>query len=240
MQQTQKPPVALITLTNSTTTQISEYDCEVHHVEEFARCFLGVWSRIPALPKFILDRHWTSEGRTLSVFLTEREPRRAERGLGYASSSVDGTELFCWSEVLPRIGSDVLTTTIAHELGHMAFIAIREPAHIQGKNRQAEWLIAELLAPSVWGFDQAAADEWFVRHMNHYEVPAAWRKHALTDEEYARAALELRKRLQDDAEKRRAYREERRLYFDVVAGTCSQEIEQIVRTSAKNLGEIVR
>jgi hypothetical protein len=240
MKSREEMPAQLIELPNGTSIPIANYDCRPEQAKYFANCFQGTWQRIPELVRFILNRHWTTGGKALSILLTTKSPPWAERRIGYASSSFDGDGLFCWSEVLPRIDDGPLTTTIAHELGHMAFIAIREPAHKARKNRQTEWLIAELLAQPSWGFDQALADEWLIRHMNTSATPAELNDCPLTDEQYAPEGMRHREMMQNQAEHRRKYREEVRVYFDIVAGICSQKTTATVREDPSSLDELLR
>jgi hypothetical protein len=231
------PPVPLMELTNGTKVNISGYDCDDKQARRFASSFTAVWNRLPEVVRVVLDRHWTTECRTLSVLLTEADPAWAKRTMGYASSSYEGTGIFCWAEVLPRVPDRPLATTIAHELGHMAFIALGEPAH-KAKGGEAEGLIAELLP--VWGWNQEEADEWLIRHMNTYESPVEWRDRPLTNSQYAPKQKDYREKKQNGAAKRQEYKEKQQLYFKIVAGTCSPELAEIVRTDPKRLDKILR
>jgi hypothetical protein len=234
------PPVRLMELTNGAKIDIASYDCDYVQARRFVTSFRAVWDRLPEVAQVILQRHWMAGNRSLSVLLTEKDPPWGGRGRGYASSSPDGTGLFCWSEVLPRIDDDTLATTIAHELGHMAFIAIGEPAHQARKNRDAEWLIAELLRTPRWNFNQKAADEWMFRNLDTDERPAPLRDQPLGGTELARKQQDYDQEMQRDAPAREKYRDEQIRYFQVVVGTCSPEVAEIVRTDPDRLGRILR
>lgn len=128
MENAETPPIRLIDLAEGVSVTITGYDCAQAQAERFALGFRAVWDGLPDIVRAVLRRHWTTGGRALSVVLTEAPPPWG-RHLGFASSSPDGAGLYCWSGVLARIPEAHLRTDVAHELGHMTFIALGEPGH---------------------------------------------------------------------------------------------------------------
>ncbi len=231
------PPIQLIELAKSAAVTITRYDCAQTQAERFAGSFRAVWDGLPAIVRFVLHRHWTTGSRRLSVVLTEVPPPWG-RYQGFASSSRDGADIYCWSGVLARIPEAHLRTEIAHELGHMTFIALGEPGHARVGYKKAEWLIIELLA--AWGYDQAASDEWKARHLDLGESGPRLRDCPTPEEEYAPQRESDREMLARMAPAIRAYREEQRRYFAVAARMCSPAIDRIARTDSEVFGRILR
>jgi hypothetical protein len=126
--------------------------------------------------------------------------------------------------VLKDIPSSVLVTTIVHEMGHMAFIAIGEPAHAAQKNKEAEYLIAELL--KEWGLDQEEADLWLSENYYEYESPISRREEPLHKELIERRRIEREAKMQKDAKARKEYRASVQESFDQVAGSPPAKLKQ--------------
>jgi hypothetical protein len=237
----EKPPIEVMKLANGAPIVLAAYDCSQEHAEMFADCFRTAWGRIPPLAKVILERHWAAGGRTLAIELPRDDGPSPKRGRGYASSSPDGMTFFCWSEVMPRIDAKTLTTTIIHELGHMTFIAIGEPSHLDGAMQyHREGLIAYLLRTDQWKADQEAADEWFYRNLNTYEMPYELRDKPLTDEKYARWLRSAPNQNPATVGLQRRHVEKVRAYVDVVMGVCPPEVAEAVRNDPKRLAIILQ
>lgn len=235
MQPADEPPMELITLADGTKIEITRFDCAPAQVQRFVRCFQLVWGRLCDIVQVMLDRHWRKSG--LSVVLTNADPAWGKRKKGFASAKPDGTGLFFWAEALNRIPDEVLLVDIAHELGHITFIVIGEPAHKTGDMR-SEWLIAELLPE--WTFNQDLADDWKLRHIDFDEDEPRWRAMALTEEEFEPQRLKNLETKQSKVRDRIEYREQVPLYYRVATGTCSPELTAIARTDPDRLGRILR
>ena len=130
--------IVLMTLPNGVTITITEYDGERTVAEQFATTFQTVWMRLPEIPRLILAQHWCKTG--LTVLLTDGPPPW-RRQKGFASVKPGGGGLCVWSGVLGRIPEPHLQTDLAHELGHMTFMAIDQPGH-RRSNAFPEWLVA--------------------------------------------------------------------------------------------------
>ena len=211
-----KEPILLTTLRTGKEVRCMEYDCdEAVVLGTFKPGFVAAWDAISDPARGILEEYWDDGA---AVILKQGSPDWAERKLGFALSSYDGKSMYCWSEVLKDIPLRVLLTTIVHELGHMAFIATKEPAHV-AKKGEAEYLIAELLR--AWGMskDQEVADLWLSENFWEHEVGIPRRAEPLHKELIERRRKEREAKMQKDAKAREDYRASVQEYFDRVAGS---------------------
>ena len=227
----------LVNLAHSVKALITGYDSKPAGADRFVNNLQAVWGSLPDLPKIVLQRHWSTCVGHLSVILTEAAPPW-ERQKGFASASPCGVGLYFWSPVLERIPEEHLRTDIAHELGHMVFIALGEPGHKRPGYSKAEWLITDLLPH--WKFDQVAADEWKERNLDLNDGGPRWKDCPLTEEEYKQQRKDNQDALMKRSKDRSDYREQQRNYFAVATRTCGPELNQIARSDPERLGKILR
>ena len=148
----EKHPAQFVNLADGVKVFVAGYADDPVWAERFVINLLAAWERLPELPKIVLQRFWSTYAGHLSVMLTKSPPPWGRQG-GFASVCPCGIRLYCWSPVLERIPEEHLKTDIAHELGHMVFIALGEPGHKRPGYPKAEWLISDLL--DSWRFNVA-------------------------------------------------------------------------------------
>jgi hypothetical protein len=207
-------PILLMTLNSGKEVRSTEYDCAPSLVlNKVQSAFVAAWAAISDSARGILEEHW-DDGMPVTLVWESRD--WAKPNFGFATTGPGGKSMFCWSEVLKDIPHSVLVTTFAHEMGHMAFIAIAEPAHAEKKNKEAEYLIAELLPE--WMLNQQEADLWLIENFNDYESPLERRENPLSKELLEPRRKDYQKKMQNAAPARAKYRASVQKYFDRVAG----------------------
>lgn len=228
-----KPPAELA-MANGLRLEILGGDCSQEQIARFISGFRTVWDRLPEVTRIVLDRHTNGK---LSVILTKAAPGWGGFSQGFASTKPDGKAIYFWAPVLERIPEETLRTDIAHELGHATFIALGEPGHRRVGYPKAEWLIIALL--QVWGYNQPASDEWKGRHLEIDADGPRWRDPPISDADYTQTREDDQEMLIRMAANVSAYCNERKSYFEIVAGNCSPEIAEIARTAPERLGRIL-
>jgi hypothetical protein len=78
-----------------------------------------------------------------------------------------GCELRYNADIFPILSGPFRNSVIAHELGHVFLIALREPIHTRVSNfvdkMSCEYLTRHL--NQLWGFDQSGVEEWLEREL---------------------------------------------------------------------------
>src|SRR6266540_6488 len=124
-------PILLLQLGAKKEIRCTEYDCAATVVLEKLKPAIEIaWNKIGESARSILQEHW-KDGLWITLVWGSYE--WAKPSFGYATTEPKGHSMFCWSDVLRDIPQSVLVTTVAHEFGHAAFIAIGEPAHAEKK-----------------------------------------------------------------------------------------------------------
>lgn len=180
-----RPPMALLRLNNGRVVALEDYECSSDQAEAFAVAFRHAWERIPRTATDVLTTYWSVKGDTPHVWLLE--DRADWCGRGWAASSRDGQSLYFVSGIAVRTPAEHLELFIAHEMGHILFIASGEEAHVHKwhdpmGNYRCEWLVWQLM--KAWGFDQPAAEEWMERNFEETAEITLPREHPLSDEGY--------------------------------------------------------
>lgn len=150
---------------NETTIFLEEFQTSINDAREFAVRFREVWEAIPTKCRHAVATHWSGPGGAPHVWLL-RDPKEWN-GKGWAASLPDGRSLFFAASVIPAIPPEHLKVFIAHELGHILWIASMEPTHLEWPQNaesmcRCEWLVWQLM--KAWGYDQIEAEVWVERH----------------------------------------------------------------------------
>lgn len=194
-----QPPVPLFRLNNGRDVALEDYECSRQQAEAFAGSFRQAWRRIPSVAVQVLSNYWSAKGDTPHVWLLE--DRADWGGRGWAASSPDGKSLYFVSGVATRIPKEHLELFVAHEMGHVLFIASGEETHLHKRHEpmgefRCEWLVWQLMM--AWGFDQQAAEEWMERNFDEAESATLPREHPLSDEEYQGNNAKRRRQVERD------------------------------------------
>jgi hypothetical protein len=118
MKATTQDPILLMTLGTGKEVRCTEYDCgKAAVLGTFKPGFVAAWHAISTSAQDILEGHWDDGA---AFILKQGSPDRAERKLGFASSSDDGKSMFCWSEVLKDIPLPILVPGAGWQQGGKA------------------------------------------------------------------------------------------------------------------------
>jgi hypothetical protein len=189
-------PVTLLTLPEADAVILEDYECSATDAERFCSIFSNVLYRIPMVARESIAAHWRTGHGSPHVWLLQN--RRRWGGRGWAASTPSGLSFYMVSTLIGSIPQHFIETAIAHELGHMLFIAGREehhalvvptlkalfdpPAPDPLRRYRAEWLVWRLI--ESWGFDQLAMEEWMERNMIDDDRGIRLRDYQLSDADF--------------------------------------------------------
>lgn len=129
---------------------------------------------IPNSARDSITAHWQKGNGSPHVWLLQ--DRKEWKGSGWAQTRNNGISICFVSFLVGKIPDEHLKTTIAHELGHILFIAGEEENHVPARNLDTlinppddvrrryhcEWLVWQLMED--WNFDQTALEEWMEKN----------------------------------------------------------------------------
>ena len=155
-------------------------------------------------------RHWQSGNGSPHVWLLE--DRKEWKGGGWGATRSRGLSLCVVSTLIGRIPDEHLEVVIAHEFGHMLFIAGGEEHHCPDASGvqsllstfkpdpllkfKREWLVWRLM--ESWDFDQLAMELWMERNVVDNATGIQFRDEPLEDPEFVPECISNR---QDAEEK---------------------------------------
>lgn len=208
-----RPQIFLLTLPGGIDVVLEDYECGEAGARHFCALFNDVLHRLPDVARAALLTHWQSGHGSPHVWLLE--DRKEWGGKGWAASITQGLSLCVVSTLIGHMPDEHLTTVIAHELGHMLFIAGGEQHHCPAKPSLAdlidppptdplrkfrpEWLVWRLM--EFWGFDQMAMENWMERNVIDDASGIRFRDQPLCDVEFKGKCIiernEIEKKLND-------------------------------------------
>lgn len=172
-----RPQISLITLPGETEVVLEDYECSEGEAQQFCSMFNDVLHRLPYAAQEVLTTHWLKGCGSPHIWLLKN--RKEWRGSGWAASDSQGLSLYVVSTLVGRIPVEHISTAIAHEFGHMLFIAGGEQYHCPPERTLAdlidprpvdplsrlrpEWLVWRLM--ESWGFDQMEMEAWMERNV---------------------------------------------------------------------------
>lgn len=190
-----RPQVELFTLPDGDMVILEDYDCTEDDAKHFCAVFNRVLARIPRAAREELMRHWQSGKGSPHVWLLEN--REEWKGGGWGATRSKGRSLCVVSTLVGRIPDEHLEVVIAHELGHMLFIAGNEEHHSSGESDiesllkpakrdpllkfKCEWLVWRLM--ESWKFDQLAMETWMERNVIDDAAGIQFRDEPINDPE---------------------------------------------------------
>lgn len=140
-------------------------DCCDELADAFCTRFDAAWLRLPQVVRTVCCDHWNRQpNRPLILFHSFSAYRP---GVSGGNVRDNGSELRYNVDVFPLMTENFRSTVIAHELGHVFLIALREPTHI-GAFSFEDLFSCEFIARrlnELWGFDQQAVDAWLEREL---------------------------------------------------------------------------
>jgi hypothetical protein len=182
----QQPEIPVLLLRNGEQVVLEDYDCSESDAKLFCDLFASVFNRLPQPARDKLLSHWERGCGSPHIWLLK--DRKEWKGNGWAASSPDGYSMYFVSTLVGRIPNEHMQLAIAHELGHLLFIAGGEAHHKAAapivnkffrdassmlafdepnvdplRKYRCEWLVWRLM--ESWGFDQVAAEVWMERNV---------------------------------------------------------------------------
>jgi hypothetical protein len=144
---------------------VSCSDCDDNLADSFVAHFESVWFQLPQLVRAVCSAHWNRRSACPVIRFQSFSPYK--NGVSGGNVRDGGCELRYNADIFPILPSPFRNTVIAHELGHVFLIALREPIHIQACRFEdimsCEYLTRHL--NQLWGFDQSGVDEWLEREL---------------------------------------------------------------------------
>jgi hypothetical protein len=170
-----RKPIQLFKYSNDFIVELEDYECSEASAVNLCNAFEYVLNEIPKIASGKVLQHWQEGIGSPHVWILN-EPEWKKGAQGVAATSNDGLSLYFLSSFVDGLPKDILRGTIAHELGHVLFIALGEENHKSSNGSQRdtnqttrqlnsmkrEYLVWKLM--EKWGFDQSALDlhikEW--------------------------------------------------------------------------------
>jgi hypothetical protein len=155
----QEPTVQLVNLEDGVIINLEAYECTPETAERFASAFRRVLDALPKAASSLLKQFWRQKEGCPHVWLLQDRDEWSGRGWAAGSPS----SLYFVSTLIPDLPEKYLEGFIAHEFGHMLFMAAGEPVHTantrspQDRDR-CEWLVWQLM--KAWGYDQIGMEVW--------------------------------------------------------------------------------
>jgi len=144
---------------------VSCSDCDDNLADSFVSHFETVWFQLPELVRAVCSAHWNRRAAYPVIRFQSFSPYK--NGVSGGNVRDGGCELRYNVDIFPILPSSFRDTVIAHELGHVFLIALREPIHTQPCMFE-EFISCEYLTRhlnQLWGFDQSGVDEWLEREL---------------------------------------------------------------------------
>jgi hypothetical protein len=164
-----RKPIQLFKYSNDFIVELEDYECSEASATNLANAFEYVLNKIPKIASEKILQHWhKGKGSPHVWILNEQEWKKGAQGV--AATSNDGFSLYFISSFVEFLPKDLLRSLIAHELGHVLFVALGEVNHVslngplnnicettgQRKSVKREYLVWALM--EGWGFDQLSLD----------------------------------------------------------------------------------
>lgn len=184
----QEPKIELLSL-GDRQIAIEGYECSVGNARRFAFAFRRALDRLPERAKGAITEHWIDAAGPPHVWLLK--DRSEWGGRGWAASSKSGRSLYFVSDLVGDIPDDLLNGFVTHELGHILFVALKEPNHVGASPDEniLEWLVWQLM--TSWGVDQAGMELWMAQHYEDDISGLRKREQALTEDEARQSSAVL-------------------------------------------------
>ena len=137
----------------------------------FARVFRETWLKLPLWVRRRMLKHWREykaavvclpelrrqlDVPSIEVLDDKSDWHRGPSGCAAGQTSIQGTSLSFWAEVVDRLPDEHLQTFIAHELAHVHLMT--HNCHHTDDYSLAESEVSEAL--DEWGFDEGAMWIW--------------------------------------------------------------------------------
>lgn len=155
----QEPKIEVITFDNGAVIHVEAYECTPEEAQRVVTAFRRVLEALPKEASALLQELWQKREGCPHVWLLK--DRKEWNGQGWAAGTP--TSLYMVSTLIADLPQNYLDGFIAHEFGHMLFIAAGETTHIADSKKpedrdRCEWLVWQLM--KAWGYDQVGMEEW--------------------------------------------------------------------------------